>query len=527
MQIKKLLSTAVLALVLVSVQTSCHKNLDQKPYYELSNETVFNDFANYRSVLAKLYGGLTLTGQDGPSGKPDVAGIDEGYSSYIRCMWKMQTLPTDEAICGWGDPGLPALSYSTWGAGNEWSTAMYYRIFYQITLCNTFIRELTDENLTRRGITGADADLARQYRAEARFMRALSYYHALDFYRNVPFVTETSSSTDLPEQKNTSDIFTYIETELKDIENTLLAPRSNEYGRADRAAAWMLLAKLYLNADVYVSSNRASDALTYSKKVIDAGYALAPKYGHNFLADNNTSPELIFTSNFDGASSRSYGGTTLLTHAAVGGSMSPKDFGIDGGWGGFRTTPQFVDKFADPTGATDSRAMFYTDGQNKQIENFGKFTDGFAISKWRNVTRAGVPGKDLTFVDIDFPIFRLADAYLMYAEAHLRGGGGSAGEALGYVNMLRERAYGNTSGNVAAADFNLDFILDERAREMYWEGGRRTDLIRFGKFTGNSYLWAFKGGVAEGASIPTYRAVYPIPSQDMAANPSLKQNPGY
>jgi starch-binding outer membrane protein, SusD/RagB family len=520
---KKILLSGMLALTLTFTFTSCMKDLNQKPYNEISSETIFADAKNYKNVLAKLYAGLALTGQQGPDGKPDVAGIDEGYSSYLRCMWKMQELPTDEAICGWGDPGLPALTYGTWSASNEWVTAMYYRAFYQITLCNTFIREMSDENLTRRGIAGADAEAARGYRAEARFLRALSYYHALDFFRSVPFVTEKSAQSELPKQATPSEIFTYIETELKDIENTLLAPRSNEYGRADQAAAWMLLSKLYLNANVYVGTSRATDALTYSKKVIEAGYDLAPKYGHNFLADNHTSKELIFTSNFDGAQSRSYGGTTLICHAAIGGSMNPAAFGVGGGWGGFRTKKPLVDKFTDITGATDSRAMFYSTGQTIDNENFGKFESGYAITKWRNVTKTGQAGKDNVFVDIDYPIFRLADAYLMYAEANLRGGGGSSAEAVQYINMLRKRAYGNETGNISTADLTLDFILDERAREMYWEGCRRTDLVRFGKFTGNSYNWPWKGGLLEGTSLQPYRAVYPIPSQDLAANPNLKQ----
>jgi starch-binding outer membrane protein, SusD/RagB family len=523
---KKILIKGMLSLALASSLTSCMKDLDQKPYYELSNEAVFNDPANYKNVLAKLYGGLALTGQDGPAGKPDVAGIDEGYSSYIRVLWKMQELPTDEAICGWGDPGLPAMSFGTWSASNEWVTAMYYRAYYQVVLCNTFIKEMSDENLTRRGITGTDAENARLYKAEARFLRALSYSHALDFFRNVPLVTETSTDA-LPKQANASEIFAFIEKELKEIETTLKAPRSNEYGRADQAAAWMLLARLYLNGSVYIGADRNADALTYSKKVIDAGYQLAPKYGHNFLADNNTSPELIFTTNFDGAQSRTFGGTTLLTHAAIGGSMNPGAYGVGSGWGGFRTTKSFVQKFDSAALINDGRAMFYTDGQTLDIENFTKFNDGYAITKYRNVTKTGANGKDNLFVDIDYPIFRLADAYLMYAEAQIRGGGGSASESVNLINKLRARAYGNETGNITSDALTLDFILDERAREMYWEGTRRSDLVRFGKFTGNAYNWSFKGGLADGTSLDATRAIYPIPSQDLAANPSLKQNPGY
>ena len=125
-------------------------------------------------------------------------------------------------------------------------------------------------------------------------------------------------------------------------------------------------------------------------------------------------------------------------------------------------------------------------------------------------------------------MFRLADAYLMYAEAVLRGGsGGSRATALGYVNALRQRAYSNTSGNITDSGLTLDFILDERGRELYWEGCRRTDLVRFGQFTNGSYVWEWKGNVKNGARTSSYRDLYPIPINDLNANPNLKQNAGY
>jgi len=115
----------------------------------------------------------------------------------------------------------------------------------------------------------------------------------------------------------------------------------------------------------------------------------------------------------------------------------------------------------------------------------------------------------------------------MYAECVLRGGGGNAGTALGYVNALRERAYGNTNGDITAGELTLDFILDERARELWWEGHRRTDLIRFGVFTGGTKLWAWKGGTEEGVATAETKNLYPIPAAEMLANPNLTQNPGY
>ena len=221
---------------------------------------------------------------------------------------------------------------------------------------------------------------------------------------------------------------------------------------------------------------------------------------------------------------------TYLVHAPVGGSMSAASFGINGGWAGLRTTAAFVGSFTDITGNTDKRAMFYTTGQSLEINDVFNFTNGYAIAKFRNVTSAGAKGSDQTgdFPDTDYPMFRLADVYLMYAEAVVRGGaGGSAATALQYVNALRQRAYGNTNGNITAPQLTLDLILAERGRELFWEGHRRTDLIRFGKFTGSTYIWPWKGGVKEGKAVEDFRTLYPIPSADRTANPNLEQNDGY
>jgi hypothetical protein len=117
---------------------------------------------------------------------------------------------------------------------------------------------------------------------------------------------------------------------------------------------------------------------------------------------------------------------------------------------------------------------------------------------------------------------------LIYAEAVLRGGsGGSSTQALSYINALRQRAYGNSNGNISSVDLTLDFILDERARELYWEGKRRTDLIRYERFTTASYLWPWKGGVKDGTAVGSFRNIYPIPSPEINTNPNLVQNSGY
>lgn len=526
--LKNLFKTGLLASLLAAASSSCVQDLDRQPFYDVTSVSVYKDPANYKPVLAKLYGMLSVTGQQGPSGKPDLGIIDEGASSYLRQYWMAQELPTDEAVIGWNDGSIKDYHNMNWTSGNEFVRAMYDRIFVLITSSNEFIRETSAERLAERGISGQAAADANVYRAEARFLRAMAYTHALDLFGgNVPFVTEADAvGAFLPKQTNKQALFTYIESELKAIEADLAAPRAGEYGRADKAAVWTLLTKLYLNAQVYTGTARWNDVVTYANKVIAANaYTLEPNYQNLFLADNNNSREIIFPITFDGTRTKTYGGTTFLIHAPVGGKMNKDDFGINGGWAGLRTTKALVAQFEDPSGKTDKRAMFFTDGQNLEINDIATFTEGYAITKYKNVTSTGVKGSDQAgdFVDTDFPLFRLADVYLMYAEAVVRGGtGGDQNTALGYVNQIRKRA-----GAANVATLTPESILAERARELYWEGTRRTDLIRYGRFTTATYLWPWKGGVKDGRAVEDFRNIYPIPASDRIANPTLTQNPGY
>jgi hypothetical protein len=605
--------------------TACTDDLKITPENanNIASEEFYKDPNSYKQVLAKLYAGLAISGQEGPAGRPDISGIDEGFSQYLRQYWLAQEVTTDEAVIGWADGSLPDYHEQDWDANNEFIRAMYNRILYQISVANEFIRQTTDEKLASRGVSGSLKTEIEVYRAEARFLRALSYWHAIDLFGNFPFVTEVDApGYFFPEQKDRTFLFNFIETELKDIDATLLAPKSNQYARADKAAAWMLLSKLYLNANIYTGTPKYTECVTYSKKVIDAGYTPDAAYKNLFLADNHTANGVIFPIAFDGMKTQTYGGTTFLIHAAVGGNMSPADFGINGGWGGTRTTSALVNKFnhtfdvstlnasigpisnwgvvgsgyndwgASPdaplyqTGTAnvfqgyvalkdgeikfrpdntwngdfgnngnniavtqgfykitintalktstlvlikDARADFHTSGQKLEIESIGTFTDGYAVRKFKNVTKAGVAGSDASgnFTDTDFPLFRVEDAMLMYAEASLRGGGGSTSTALSYINQLRQRAYGSSVANISSSQLTLDFILDERLRELYWEGHRRTDLIRYGRFTTGSYQWPWKGGVMAGVATAAYRNIFPIPSSDLNANPNLKQNTGY
>ncbi|KEO75308.1 RagB/SusD family nutrient uptake outer membrane protein [Anditalea andensis] len=528
----RFLKIIALAMGMFISVTAC-TDLDIDPYGELTSVQVYNDFDNYIQVLAKMYAGLAIAGQSGPDGRGDIGGQDEGASTYLRAYWKLQEIPTDEAIISWNDEGLPTLNTLTWSSDNGFIAAMYYRIFYQITLASEFIRETSDANMAERGISEQDQVTARIYRAEARFLRALSYYHALDLYGNVPFVTEGDAiDYFFPPQTDRRSLFTYIESELLSIIPDMVAPRQHEYARADQGAARMLLAKMYLNAEVYIGEARYTDAIAQLNEVISAGYTLEPVYEHLFFADNDQSNEIIFPIAYDQVNTQAWGGATFLVNGAIGGNMAQfYNFGVPGGWAGMRARPELVDLYPNVNGIPDSRGLFHTNGQQKDVENISVFQDGYGVIKFRNITKetnARPAGPVSDQVSVDFPLFRLADAYLMYAEAVLRGGtGGTAQQALGYINELRARAYGNASGNITATQLNLDFIIDERARELKWEATRRTDLIRFGRFTGNSYVWQWKGGTFNGTGVADFRNLYPLPQADLIANPTLQQNPGY
>ena len=504
-------------------------DLEVAPKDLASGDLVFSDFSAYESYIAKIYAGLSVSGQQGPAGNGDIKGIDEGFSQYIRTYWYLQQMTTDETKVQWGDDGIQPLNVQSWTDGNQFVEAFYYRIFYQISLVNEFIRESADDKLTERGFSTAEKAEIKRFEAEARFLRALAYYHGLDLFRNVPFFTETSSiGADAPEQGTASQVFNYIESELADIEAKLFDPKAGPYGRTDKGALWALQAKLYLNAEVYIGTAKNSEAIAASNKIINsAAYSLSANYTKNFGADNNLSPEIIFASLYDGVVTQTWGGTTFLVHAAIGGDMVPEDYGVNSGWGGIRSTSGLVNKFADITGNTDSRAIFFTSGQSKEILSLTDFRQGYAVPKYTNLDEFGNPGSDLTHPDTDFPIFRFADTYLIYAEAVVRGGaGGDIATATNYINLLRERAYGNNSGNVVSADLTLSFILDERSRELYWEGHRRTDLVRFNQFSENG-IWPWKGNVQAGTTTSSYLDIFPIPASELIANPKLKQNNGY
>jgi len=629
---KNKIKSIIFIITISFFMTSCHDDLNLSPIDpdSFTQQDVFADVATAKGALAKLYAALALTGQNGPDGDADIADIDEGFSQFSRMLFNLNEITTDHAVIGWSDPGLPNLHGMTWSGGNDFVEAMYSRLAQEVSFTNSFI--VNAEPL-------ADNTDVQIFIAEARFLRAYAYYNLIDLFGKVPVLTEVS--TVLPQQNSRAEVFAFLESELLEIQDQLMASGANEYGRVDQAAAWALLSRLYLNAEVWTGTPKYSEAVTFSNNVINSSYSInmndangnGTAYDELFLADNNTNGaqnEFIFVLNFDGLNSKTWGGTTYLVHAAIGGNMDPTEFGVNGGWGGIRTTKNLVRKFdldfdainstlggtlsdwglvgdatlnswGGPdmemyeTGANqyalyanltaghlkfrfdedwgvnfgdndtdgslegggadipianagnylitldldnltyditpfagDQRGQFHSDGQSLEILEIPPFLDGYAVTKFRNVDSNGNAGSDTSgdMVDTDLPLIRVAEMYLNYAEASLRGGG-DLNLAVSLINELRQRAYGDASGNINSGDLTLDFLLNERSRELHWEGQRRTDLVRYNYFTTNSYIWPFKGNVLNGVSVAPFRNVFPIPVNVLSTNPNLTQNEGY
>ncbi len=526
---------------------SCMKDLDIVPKDPniITAADLGTDPRVLQGALAKIYASFMFPGQGG--GDSDISVPDAHFFTTIRALWNLQLLPTDEAICAWGDVGISDLNLQQWSTSNPFLTALFQRLGLTVTFANDFLR--ITANL--------DTPLVKRYRAEARFLRALAYYYHLDLFGNPPHTTENDPvGAFFPKQLDTNfaegrrKLFNYIEAELTAILPDLGEPGFS-YPNADRGAAWMLLARLYLNAQVYTGTARWADVVTYVNLVENSNkYSLAPNYRKNFSADNGYNegnPEMIFAFAQDGHRANGWVGTTFIIQSSSDATfLRSEDFhGLttNTNWNGNRATRQFLNVMIDTLAtyggapvpwATDpffvtskDRRVFLRVKQSPDIPSptaSGNF--GIGVYKFTAKRADGTfPGTFSTsFANTDFPIFRYADALLMRAEAQFRLGNPNAAND---INAVRARAFGNNSQNVTFAQMTAQMILNERAREFYYEAHRRTDLIRFGQFTTAAYLWAWKGGAANGVATSPHLNVYPIPAEEIAANPELVQNPNY
>ena len=400
--------------------------------------------------------------------------------------------------------------------------------------------------------------------AELKTLRALYYYWAMDLYGNVPLVTDFQIDASTLKNSPRKDVYDFVEKELKDNLQLVSSDVSlATYGRITKYAAFCTLAKLYLNSVNYGGAPRWAEAMQMCDSVILSGkYGLQANYFDNFSVKNDNSSENIFVVPFD---SKYIGGNNWQMETLH--YQNDANFGIPGGaWNGYCTNAEFYSHFDTSSIYTvkgkntyrtynDARSGQFLIGQqfketftyppnlnvlsssedddlkikdDQTKLNLSFYSDfneisspdnQFRLAGLRNIKyfpEAGVS----TSQSNDMVIYRLADVYLMRAEASLRNGSAS-GVDLGYVNAVRERAYsGDDSHDWSMADLTLTNIYNERGRELAWENFRRQDCIRFGTF-----------GQArkpqKDADADDHWQIFPIPENQHTANPNLVQNPGY
>lgn len=562
MKLRYILPAALIACA--TLFTACVKDLE----VDNINPQEESNF-NVDYIFNKIYGNLVLTGQTGPNGDSDLDDIDEGTSNMTRLIWNANTLTTDEGHCWWNDPGMPELNRNTWTNSNVMIKALYYRLMFGVTMCNFYL-----ENAN-----GDDA-ATKQKRAEARFMRAFHYFYLMDLYANPPFLTKLSSEK--APQIQRADLFVFLESELKDIigegssGEVLADPRSVDYGRADKAAGYMLLARMYVNAEVYTGTARWADAKRYADMAINSRYELCTEnnsisttsgfspYQLLFMGDNDKNGaqnEIILPALHDGEKTQTWGGSLFMIAAPAKATMKDEDlygckdangnaikgYGTTEAWDiGIRARQQFSKFFfgnsVAPSGVHkdnvafvgDDRAIFYTSDQKLSIQKEDDKNQGYIYMKFNNLHADGTSGHHAggQFVDTDYPMIRLAEAYLISAECDARmNGGNCTAEGVSRIKALRQRAhvktgnkYDNTSAD-ALNSFNLEKIFEEWSREFGFEGMRRMVLIRWNRYGGQSdYRWEWMGGSQAGQPFDKRFNIFPIPDSELNANPNIKPN---
>lgn len=526
---------------------------------------------NITGLYSKCYAGLIMEGNDGNA---DFSIDDAGKSCLLRNLFNFNEVPTDEAACWWSDGGIEDVTKNKFESGNATLKNLYYRLMSNISYENHFL-----------SLDAAQEDKTKY--AEVRVLRAYSYFLMLDFFGDPTFIDKISPET--PRQAHSYNskfeegktytraellqlgrefLFNWVESELLAAEPDLLEAKPEtdtdpDYGRVDKGTCWLLLSRLYLNAGTYLNNDGQNNqywdkALEYAERVINSDYKLfddskmsneAKANGYKpydllFMGDNGSngaSCEALLPLMQDGDKTQGHGGSTFFVAALWDTTMqtvTDKDAATTATWSGMRVRPQFVEKFfTDPKvvvnkSASEIRAMNVDDrailwGNGDRTLEIGandKFVKGIATPKWNNNYSNGGTPHDSYNVDIDFFLFRVAEAYLNAAEAEMHLNGESSAKAKKYIDALRNRAHAGVR-----ASYTLNDVLDERARELYCEGLRRTDLIRFNQFGGSqaTYNWELKGGSTNGTTFAKTYNVYPLPSSEVLSNKNLTQIDGY
>ena len=557
---KKIFIKTAMASMLCMGFVSCADELNIKSVDPLNHQTY-----TVEGLLAKQYATLGLTGQKGPAGLGDISG-DEGETGFIRTVFNLEELMTDETLWAYqANEGIAQITSMDWDKDNARVNWAYQRLSFNINQYNFFITEQS-------------GSLSEDKIAEVRFLRALNYYYFLDLYRKAPF--KDTFDNNLPTEKSGKDLYEWLDNELTTIEPLMAEVgaynTAKDFGRADRGAAYALHARLALNSAVYTDGQIKDyqKAIHYCDEIINSGkYDLSrvAKSGYSgyqqlFMGDNDCNPdarkEIIFPIRQDGVKTRSYAGTSYLVNASTISGMPYAS--TSDPWKCLFARVDLVKKFF-PNGdipkatdedllsnpskdqviakdnekgistadvvaqAKDDRALFYM-GIGGCSDKVRTLTPGDAITgplngasfvKWTNLHADGTAQHHQNFSDTDFPMFRLAEIYLTRAEAKYRLNGSQDG--LADILEVQDRA----NRQIKASSVDEQTLIDEWCREFYLEGRRRSDLVRFGLFTGSKYLWSFKGGSENGQGIPTKFDIYPIPGDEMKNNPNMTQNPKY
>lgn len=536
--------------------TSCLGDLNTTPLNktDFTSENAYSDPSSYLNALAYINGYYMLVGQDDP-GANDLGFSDAGQSEFLRQWFNLNEMTCDGLKCVWGDSYLSDLQNDSWGAGtNDAMVAVYTRAVKAIALVNEYLLQTETSRVEDRGQSDLLPAIAG-YRAEARFHRALFFYILMDEFGNPPFPMPENIGGENPRQISRAELYSWLETELLDLASDGSAmPEKGAvpYPRPTKGSVWALLSRMYLNAEVYTGTAQWQKAMDASKKVIEMGYSIHPKYSDLFRQDNSkngAAEEFIFAVAYDAVTTQSWGGTTAFTSASLN-EETNKALGAEFGlgiinaenWAGYHVPADYVARFQlnevewgnkdnvfGYNRATSDRRAFFsnygcTETFNSALQSTGwlcwKYCGLNADDSFAQPTNA--PG-NYKLSSTDMPIFRLAEMYLNYAEADLRLNKTLSDVSKGYIKELRDRA-----GVGVPSEIDLDWLLDERAREFMWEGHRRVDLIRYGYFTSMNFPWTGKGGVANGkVEIPAYKTIFPIIPSDFSANKNLVQNPGY
>lgn len=552
----------VLGLAVVLGNTSCINDLDQMPKdpNSMTSDKFKEDPEGYmNAVLAECYLSFATTGTGGASGNANIQGFDGGMGTFQRAVFNLNEIPTDEA--DWlsvSDAHMNAsVQYCVFPANNSAIYGTYSRLTINASVCNEFIRTVQSGKFE---LPAELKEKAENYCNQARVLRSLAYFYLIDLFGNVPYADETLPAGGVPQQFKRADAYAKVVADLE-AAAAALPDAEPAYGYVGKDAADALLAKFYLNAGVFTGTPQYQKCWDKCQEIIKrhqgGGFensGLANHYTALFAANNDKyvaggankdENEIIWAIPCDAENLTSFAGSSFLINAWITAapgdaaySIQPAEYNMAGsGWKCMLAREQFSKKFdwnEDGTSPDLRTALWKTFADGFTIDNTelnqNAYGNGYIAIKYTNFAYdndgfidLGASPVPADFSNADIAVIRLAEIYLTAAECYVVGGVGDQATALEYVNLIRRRA-GLENWN--AVKLTADNLLDERCRELYQENCRRTDLVRFNKFTGSSYIWNFKGGVLNGTSIPDYLNLYPLP-QTVILLAGYEQNDGY